>query len=305
MNHKHYIDIQAFETKFADAFSKGDHIVIQEKLDGANSSFQYDTESDSLISFSRKNMLTSSNTLHGFKTVVDLLDKEKYKKYPQFRFFLEWLIRHTIPYPAEHYNKFYLFDIYDTDKQEWQPYETVKNLASGLNLTMVPVFYDGEFISWEHISEFIGRTDLGGEFGEGIVVKNMTRLGDENNRLPFYTKLVCTDFKEKAARKIKEPINPDELAQIQYEKDLTQTIVTKARVQKILHKMVDENILPVDWGFQEMGIVAKNLTRIVYNDCVKEEKEIVEKVGSNFGKYCSSIAMSLAKEIVSGIPSTT
>lgn len=299
MNHKSYLDIQVFQNKFADAFNKGDYIVIQEKLDGANASFQYDTETDSLLSFSRKNILDAQNTLREFKTMVDMMEKERFMKYPAYRFFGEWLVKHTVVYPKENYNKFYLFDVYDTDNQQWLSFDIVKSLSIELNLDMVHVFYEGEFINWEHISSFIGKTGLGGEAGEGIVIKNMTRLNNPDNRLPFYTKLVTKSFKEKTKTKVKEPIDPEKLAQIQYEKDLTDTIVTKARVQKILHKLVDENILPEDWGIEQMGIVAKNLAKLVYEDCVKEEKEIVEKVGADFGRYCQAASMNHAKEIAS------
>ena len=48
--------------------------------------------------------------------------------------------------------------------------------------------------------------------------------------------------------------------------------------------MVDENIIPVDWNESNMGVIAKNINSLVYYDCVKEEKEIVDNVGETFGK---------------------
>lgn len=299
MEHKSYMNISAFQTKYADGFKVGDIIVVQEKVDGANASFQYDTESDSLISFSRKNILTEKETLRGFKTMIDLTEKTKFKKYSDYRFYGEYLCSHTVPYPKEAYSKFYLFDIYDTINQKWIDPTIVIALAKELNLLTVPTFYIGEFISWEHLSQFIGVTALGGEFGEGIIVKNITRMNDPNTRLPFYTKLVTANFKEKMGAKVKEPLNPTELAKIKYEQELTAIIVTKPRIQKVLHKLVDQGILEEDWGIEQMGIVAKHLSRIIYNDCIKEESEIVNQVGNNFGKICGSLSMVLAKEIVS------
>ena len=46
--HKKYIDIQAFQTKFADAFEVGDIIQITEKCDGSNCSIQYNPETNEL-----------------------------------------------------------------------------------------------------------------------------------------------------------------------------------------------------------------------------------------------------------------
>lgn len=39
-------------------FEVGDHIVIQEKMDGANAAISYDSESNKLVAFSRKMSLT-------------------------------------------------------------------------------------------------------------------------------------------------------------------------------------------------------------------------------------------------------
>ena len=74
--------------------------------------------------------------------------------------------------------------------------------------------------------------------------------------------------------------------------------MTKERVLKTLHKMVDENIIPVDWNETNMGVIAKNINSLVYHDCVKEEKEIVDNVGETFGKLCGTTCMRIVKEIL-------
>ena len=120
----------------------------------------------------------------------------------------------------------------------------------------------------------------------------MTRLNDSNTRLPFYTKIVSNEFSE--TKKIKQKtidVNRETYL------ELTQSIVTKPRVNKILHKMVDENIIPIDWDETNMSDIARNIGRLIYDDCVKEESEIVDKI-ENFGKMCSSTCMKLVKEIM-------
>jgi hypothetical protein len=128
------------------------------------------------------------------------------------------------------------------------------------------------------------------------VVKNQTRLNDPNSRQPFYLKIVGEQFVETKAHshnKIKQT-NADVLAKLEADKALAETIVTEARVNKILLKLVDEGVLPEDWGAKEMGIVAKNLPRAVYDDCIKEESETVKQI-DNFGKIANSIAMGIAR----------
>lgn len=93
---------------------------------------------------------------------------------------------------------------------------------------------------------------------------------------------------------------PDEYFKInlQRKQQLTNTIVTRARVQKLLHKMIDDGILIEDWSAKEIGIIAKNLGRAIYGDCVKEEPEIVSEIGDGFGKFAASTAMRVAREIL-------
>ena len=62
----------------------------------------------------------------------------------------------------------------------------------------------------------------------------------------------------------------------------------------LFYKLVDEGILPENWGAKEMGIVAKNLPNEVYADCIKEEPEIVKQI-DNFGKIVHSIVMGIAR----------
>lgn len=298
MQHKSYHDITCFATKYIEGFKPGDHIVIQEKIDGANSSFQYDKEADTMCAFSRRKILTPEDTLRGFKGYVDKLDKNIFRHYENLRSFGEWLVKHTIPYPDDRYYKFYLFDLFDTKFHKYQSFETVAEMAEKWGLNIVPTFYDGPFISWEHVNEFIGRTAMGGEMGEGVVVKNMERLNDPNGRLPYYVKLVTADFKEKMLTKIREPLSLEEIAAVEREKELVASIVTFARIRKMLHNLVDEGIIPEDFQMEDMGTIAKNLGRRIYEDCVKEEPEIVNEVGNKFGKRAASEAMSLAKEII-------
>lgn len=144
---------------------------------------------------------------------------------------------------------------------------------------------------------FAGRTDLGGEVGEGIVCKNQTRLNDLNTRSPFYLKIVSEKFTETKGQRHNKPVDPDKLKTIEENKALAETIVTEARVTKLLNKFVDDGVLPEDWSAREMPIIAKNLTKAVYEDCVKEEPDTVKQIG-NFGKVANGIAMQIARNIM-------
>ena len=66
MEQKKFIDIQRLKDKYAEGFSIGEHIVCQEKIDGANSAIAWNNETNTLAAFSRRRQLDQSNTLNGF-----------------------------------------------------------------------------------------------------------------------------------------------------------------------------------------------------------------------------------------------
>jgi len=298
MTHKKFMDIERIKENNVNSFEKGNYIVIQEKIDGANAAIRYDFETDMIIAQSRKNILGLENSLRGFWKWWQTLNKELVKSVlgNTLIAFGEWLVPHSVKYPEEKYNHAYFYDVYNIETESYLPQNKVKEIVSKLGLTYVPVFYEGEFVSWEHCLSFVGKTDFGGEYGEGIVVKNQTKLNDTNNRSPYYIKIVGEKFTETKGHKVK-PVDPDKLKTMEENKALAETIVTEARVVKLLNKFVDEQILPENWGAKEMSIVAKNLTKAVYEDCIKEEPEVVKQI-SDFGRTANSIAMGIARKIM-------
>lgn len=299
MTHKKFMDIQRIKESYAEGFHKGDEIVIQCKIDGANAAIRYDSETDSVIAQSRKNILGLGNNLRGFWEWSQTLDKELVKSVlgNNLVLFGEWACPHTVVYPPEVYNKAYFYDVYDINAETYLHQDKVKEIIAKLGLIYVPTHYAGEFISWEHCMSFLDKIVMGGEIEEGIVVKNMTRLNDPNNRQPFYLKIVNEKFSETKGQKRVKVVDPDKLKSMEENKALAETIVTPARVEKLLNKFVDDGILPEDWGNTEMPIIAKNLTKAIYEDCVKEEPETVKQIG-NFGKVANSIVMQIARGIM-------
>jgi hypothetical protein len=214
--------------------------------------------------------------------------------------------KHTIAYPESVYKNMYCYDMYDEYKGEYLPQEKVyarvgKCMDMGVPLLKAPVFYTGPFMNWENINEFVGKTMLDAfPTGEGIVIKNQTRLNDPDNKKPFYVKIVTEQFREvQKCNKAKKALDPTKLAADAANMELTRTIVTEARVRKILNKLVDEGILRENWDETDMPIVAKNLSKRIVEDCVKEENDTVVKI-EGFGKTANKVCMGIAKEIIFG-----
>lgn len=294
-----YIDIERLKDKYAMAFTKGEHIVCQEKIDGANASIALG-ESGTLRAFSRRKELNFQNTLEGFYDFVQTLDTEKFSAILGDRFIIfgEWLCAHTVKYPADKMKRFYVFDVLDTYTDQYVPWSDTKSFADYLGLETVPLFYDGEFMTWEGLLGFVGKTDMGAvPSGEGIVVKSQDRLDNKFSGTPAYVKIVAKEFSEVHQSKLQKEIDPAKIAAKQAMQELAATIVTERRVAKALEKLIEDGVVPHGWDEKNLGAIAKILPRAIYEDCVKEEPETVAQI-EDFGKICAKIAMIHARGLV-------
>lgn len=247
-------------------------IVVQEKLDGANASFK--VEDGKIIAFSRNTQLDTENNLRGFYEWTQTIDASRLLE--GVVYFGEWLAKHKLDY-GDNMNQFYLFDLYNENYEEYMSFEAVKFESERLGLNLVPVFYIGQSLPFEEIKKFAGQSKLG-EVGEGIVVKNYKFKNKYDSQV--FTKVVTKDFQEKNG--VKNPkvatVKKDSFDQF------LDTYMTKARVEKILHKMVDEQVLEEDYAIEDMGLILKNVGSRVYDDLIKEEldsllKQLKTKVG--------------------------
>lgn len=306
---KHFVDIERvretdeeLKVNNCQSFSVGDHIVIQTKIDGANSSATW--EDGEVKCFSRKNELSPINTLRGFWNYISELDKTMFESNPNWVIFGEWLVKHSITYNVDVINKWYVYDIYDKALQSYLPQTVVKEFCNMWKLNYIETLYDGKFKSWEHVREFLHASSVYGETQEGVVIKNQEHLFGyevENGRQPSYIKIVNTAFSEVKAHNHEQKVqDPQKLEAKAKAEEIMSTIITEARVRKEINKMIDEGILPEKISTQDMGIVAKNLPRRIMEDCMKEEKEIVYSAGEYCGKAGSVITMNLAKKIILG-----
>lgn len=304
MERKSFMDIQRLKEGFADDFRPGDEIVIQEKFDGSNASFRYDVETGKLVAFSRRQTLNPlDNTLSGFYNYIQSLNADEFKDYPDYVVFGEWSrARNAIIYYPECTKKWYVFDIYDVNEQVYLQQSEVKKFAEEHGLDYINTYYVGPFISWDHVMSFMG-TSAYGDIQEGIIVKNQTKLNDPNTRLPFVVKIVGEKFHEiKKTNHAKKVVDPKKLQERAAAQELTESIVTRRRVEKELYKMRDDGIIPADWCEKDMKTVARELPSRIYQDCIKEEPETVTEIGQFFGKLCSSTAMKYARNIILGDP---
>lgn len=306
---KKYVDIERFKEKYDTVFSIGEQVTITEKVDGSNASFTYDPTTNTVLAFSRKNQLNEANTLNGFWNWAQQLNVSQIDMLTQhgrYVIFGEWLTKHTIKYPENRYKNFYMFDVWDTQVEEYLPHEDTyaifKGLENAVQLTQqviyfVPIFYTGEFRGWDTVYQLVGQTMLGAEpCGEGVVIKSQDRLDNKNSRTPSYLKIVAEKFSE-VHQDHHKPVDPEELKKREAERQYVASVATARRTEKCLQKLVDEGQLRPDWDEHDMGAIAKVLPKMMYEDCRKEEPEVVAAC-ENFGKICGSLTMTYVRDML-------
>jgi hypothetical protein len=287
----------------AGTFVVGDTIQITTKIDGANASIAWDETTKKLEIFSRTNLLNTSNSLRGFydyiKTQIE--PRTDWSEYKDLVFFGEWCVGHSIKsYNKDWFNKWRVYDVWNKERGKYLDQTSVKALCNIIGLEYIEELYYGPFISWDHCRSFLHKSTAYGPDQEGIVVKNQAALFRSENRFPVYLKIVNESFKE--TMKVKQPkeIDPEVEAARKKAIELANSIVTEARVKKILLKLIDEGLIPENLTPKDMGLVMKNLPKRVYEDVLKEELETVKAIGENASKIISTTVAQIARKIVVG-----
>lgn len=295
---KKYTDIIRYgKQETEDVLKKGDYITITEKMDGANASFRIDETNPLGVScYSRNKPLNAENTLGGFYNwVIDNIVPIKDKLNPNYIYYGEWMNPHKVKYKEEIYKEFYMFSIWDSYKYLHD--DIVKFESKRLNIKTVDYFYEGEFISLEHLMSFVGKSNLTLEpnTGEGIVIKNVSYFDKYCKQC--FVKLVSDKFTEVKKQKVPKA----DKSMIEGYVELM-SVLTQARVDKILYKVVDEGIISdKDICIENMGNILKITNRLVYEDILKEESDIIGELDQKemrkiIGKKLPLIIKDILKE---------
>ena len=309
MDRKNYIDIDNLREVTIDlgggavrrgngiGFEVGDRITITEKFDGSNFSASWDMDTRQLRAFSRRQELNFNNTLNGAYNYVLGLDENIFRYNFNYIVFGEWSgARNKLIYRPEAKGKWYIFDIWDKEEEKWLNPDIVEGFCEYWDLEYVHKLYDGPFISWDHCRTFM-KSPAYGDKQEGIVVRNVDKYGTDNSRVPFILKIVNDDFRESMVKAPKE-IDPEKEAAKVRAQQLGEQICTENRVMKCLYKLQEDQIVPWELTPKDMGVIAKNLPKMVFDDCLKEEKEVVFAMGEYAGKTINGIVMKIIREKV-------
>ena len=152
----------------------------------------------------------------------------------------EWLVPHTLKtYRAEAWRRFYVFDVYDNNKEQYLHYEQYEPTIKGVGLDVIEplcIFTNPSGSQLQHEAE--ANTYLimdGAGAGEGIVLKNYAWVSS-NGKQPW-AKIVRNEFKEENKRAFG---TTEKHGEWQVEADIAEEYVTQALVEKTRAKIVTE-----------------------------------------------------------------
>lgn len=237
-----YEKVERLEKEECDGILNGGCYIF-EKIDGANAQIYLDTETREIAFASRNRVLgIGDNLISGdsFRGFAAWVKENRFKLqqffdlHPDFILNGEWLIKHSIQYSPTAYNRFYVFDIYNSKAQRYIGIESHRSWQDlySMNIDFVPFDTWVENPTMDNLRMHLeSPSRYGAPFREGIVIKNYD-FCNKFGRQP-YAKLLHETFQE-VKSKPKAPIGLDaiELAiQVQY--------VTAARVEKIKNKIAD------------------------------------------------------------------
>lgn len=269
------------------------YIVLQEKIDGANTSVWLDKKGVVQCG-SRTRKLPKDESFNGFtewarnqESIVSYLTEN-----PKHTLYGEWLVRHTISYNETAYKKWYIFDIYDQESDIFESQEMVKKVAEKYGFNFPEIFAEGP-LTEEEIKEYVGRSTLG-EQGEGVVIKRYgwtNKFGDHS-----YAKVVTQKFKENNAITFG---GNNKHSETYWEMYIVNKYCTLARVEKIIHKMQPKIDKRLDLEHIPMIVSA------CYHDLLTEEIwEISKKVPAIDFRQLKRIAtkklVQIYKDLITG-----
>lgn len=215
------------------------------KLDGTNGSIWWgeSNRQEPRIRFGSRNRelsLESDNAGMANALCNDGRLGRFFNEYPRLRLYGEWLVPHTLKgYVDDAWRKFYVFDVYSDETQQFLSYEDYKPKLEEFGLDYIPCFWkikDGDlekFIKCAKDCRYLLKDDC--EVGEGVVIKNYNWINKFQRQT--WAKIITSEFKTQHIH----AMGPMEIGNITNEERIVDFACTEALIEKEYAKIVNEN----------------------------------------------------------------
>lgn len=270
--HKQYPKIYRLWTEWTD-WILNYPLLVQSKLDWANLSVRKE-EWDLKIWSRTQTIYEYGKMTKWFRWAQEYITNHKWiqwllEDHPSYRLYWERLVSHTIKYPEHAYNNFYMFDIFDEDKQQFLDPLDVVEIAIEYGIDKP------DLISWyrtwtiEELNDIAMNSKDFWVSWEWIVLKPLSFINKFWDR--SYAKIIKPEFKEENSIVFG---NVDKQSK---EDEFSSKFVNEARVLKIVNK-IEQN--------EERNIRIEDTPKVigmVYHDVFSEElRDFVKKDVINF-----------------------
>lgn len=164
----------------------GRHVVIEEKIDGANSAISFTAEGELRLQ-SRGHFLTGGYREKHYDLLKQWAAVQRYKLYAalgsRYIMYGEWMYaKHSIFYDMlPHY--FMEFDVLDRETGKFLDTTLRHDLLKDLPVSSVPVLASGTFSSWKEIVEYSGDSKYISEYHIENLHAEASRLGLDADRI--------------------------------------------------------------------------------------------------------------------------
>ena len=230
-------------------------VYVFPKLDGTNSSVWFsdrDLVDVAVKSGSRTRELSAGSDNAGFFEWCNTpeakakFEELTYSGWSNCIIYGEWLVPHTLKtYRQDAWRKFYVFDVYDTNKKRYLSYEQYEPTIKAVGLDIIEplcIFTNPSDEQLHREAELNTYLILDGAgCGEGIVIKNYS--WDDGYGNQPWAKIVRNEFKEENKRAFgtTEKGGEYQVEAAIAERYVTQTLVDKTR-SKIVNELMDQDV---------------------------------------------------------------
>lgn len=279
MNFKKYPSISRIGHEDNDGILEDGHVVVKEKLDGANFRFLRDHHLDPSYRDGERELVFGSRNVeyknekdidknfnHAVEYVREEIDFEAFveaeTKYGPLVVFGEAMHPHTLEYDWDNTPSFIGFDVYAVQPDVFLDWEEARSIIEQMSLPITPVVYEGPAAGFKEeygLGEWSEKVTSAYRDGlpEGVVIRN-----EDTGQT---AKLRKQQFKE--AHRTQSVTDPDD-----YEPDdsvvLARKFTTEARVLKKIHKYENRG------RTIEMSLM-EDLWRTVFDDIIEEEYQTI------------------------------
>jgi len=209
------------------------------KIDGTNSCIWF---KDRIRFGSRNRELDIHNDNAGFMNVM-MADARVQHFFSgdncKYRLYGEWLVPHSLKtYREDAWRRFYVFDVYDTEKEQFLSYEAYKPILDLYGFDYIPPLADMVNPTTDQCINLLDKTgqflvEYGKGNGEGIVFKNYDFVNKYGRTT--WAKLISNEFKEVHHKEMGAPLV---LGSKLVEDEIVDKYVTEAFVLKEQAKII-------------------------------------------------------------------